>query len=211
MMKIAPSILAADFSKLREEIESINNSDLIHIDVMDGHFVPNISFGCCVIESIRKVTKTPFDVHLMITNPLKYIKQFASAGSDYISVHAECEDDTFECIKMIKEEGKKPGIVISPDTPAEALVPYINDVEIITVMSVYPGFGGQKFLESTYEKIRKIKEYIADKNILLSVDGGVGVHNIKELSLCGANTVVIGTAVFKSDNRKQMIEELKKV
>ena len=210
-MKISPSILSADFSKLKDEILSIDNADLIHIDVMDGHFVPNISFGNCVIKSIRNITKTPFDVHLMISNPLKYIKSFVESGGDYISIHIECEDNISDCIKMIKDEGKLAGLVISPDTSPEDLIPYLDDIKIITVMSVYPGFGGQKFIESTFDKVKKIREYIGDRDILLSVDGGVCKDNIKALKESGANTVVMGTALFNCENRKEMIEEFQKV
>ena len=210
MLKVAPSILSADFSKLSEEIKSVDNADLIHVDVMDGHFVPNITLGYCVVSSIRKATDIPFDVHLMISHPLSYIENFAKSGSDYITVHVECDDDTGECIKLIKENGKKAGISISPDTPAIAVLPYLNDISIITVMSVYPGFGGQSFIEATYDKIKKVKEYIKDRDIILSVDGGVGLSNIKKLYECGVTAVVAGSSVFKSADRKKMIEDLRR-
>ena len=209
MVKVAPSILAADFSKLGEDVKSIDSADLIHVDIMDGHFVPNISFGYGVVGDIRKFTKKPFDVHLMISHPLSYIKQFVKSGSDYITVHVECDDDISECIKMIKNEGKLAGIAVSPDTPAEAVLPYLADISIITVMSVYPGFGGQSFIESTYDKIRKIKEYIKDYDIILSVDGGVGIDNVRKLEESGVTAVVAGSSVFKSENRAEMIKELR--
>ena len=209
MVKVAPSILSADFSKLDREIESINNADFIHIDVMDGHFVPNITMGYCVVDSLRKTTDILFDVHLMISHPLQYIENFAKSGSDYISFHVECEDDIKECISLIKKCGKKPGLAISPDTDVEELRPYIDDIDIITVMSVYPGFGGQSFIEGSYERISKIKEMIKDKNILLSVDGGVSLSNVRKLEECGNNMVVAGSSVFKAPDRKKMIDDLR--
>lgn len=209
MIMVAPSILSADFSKLAEEIASVSNADLIHVDVMDGHFVPNISMGYGVVKCIRKSTDIPFDVHLMISSPLKYIKEFAESGSDYITVHLECEDDTAECIELIKKYGKKAGIAISPDTPAEAVIPYLDGISIITVMSVYPGFGGQSFIDSSFEKIKKIKKYIKNRDIILSVDGGVGLSNVRKLEECGVTAVVAGSSVFKSEDRKKMIEDLR--
>ena len=209
MVKVAPSILSADFSKLGEDIKSIETADFIHIDVMDGHFVPNITMGYCVVDSIRKTTDNIFDVHLMISNPLMYIKNFALAGSDYISVHVECDDDTNACINLISECGKKPGIVISPDTSPEAVIPYLDKIEIITVMSVYPGFGGQSFIENTYDKVKKIAEYIGNRNIILSVDGGVGMGNVRKLEECGVTWVVAGRSVFKADDRQKMIKDLR--
>jgi len=209
MVKVSPSILSADFSKLGAEIESINNADFIHIDVMDGHFVPNITIGYCVVEAIRKTTDILFDVHLMISHPLQYIENFAKSGSDYISFHIECEDDIKECIELIKKCGKKPGLAISPDTDVESLKPYIDDIKMITVMSVYPGFGGQSFIENSYDRIRKIKEMTGERDILLSVDGGVSEKNVRKLEQCGNNMVVAGSSVFKAPDRKKMIEALR--
>ncbi len=209
MLKISPSILSADFSKLGKEIESINNADFIHIDVMDGHFVPNMSLGYCVVNDIRKTTDILFDVHLMISHPLSYIENFAKSGSDYITVHVECEDDVKECIELVRKCGKKPGLAISPDTDVEALKPYLDDIEIITVMSVYPGFGGQSFIEKSYERIKAIKTMIGNRNMLLSVDGGVSEKNVRKLEECGNNMVVAGSSVFKAEDRKQMIEKLR--
>lgn len=209
MIKVSPSILSADFSKLAEEIQSIDNADFIHIDIMDGHFVPNISFGYALVNDIRKTTDILFDVHLMISHPLSYIENFAKSGSDYITVHVECEDDTKECIELIRKYGKKPGLAISPDTDVEALRPYLDDIEIITVMSVYPGFGGQSFIEKSYDRIKAIKEMIGNRNILLSVDGGVGENNVRKLEECGNTMVVAGSSVFKAQDRKQMIDKLR--
>ncbi len=205
MVKVSPSILSADFSKLGSEIESINNADFIHIDVMDGHFVPNITIGYCVVDALRKTTDILFDVHLMISHPLSYIENFAKSGSDYISFHIECEDNIKECIELIKKCGKKAGLAISPDTDVEELRPYIDDISIITVMSVYPGFGGQSFIENSYNRISKIKEMIGTRGILLSVDGGVSEKNVRKLEECGNNMVVAGSSVFKASDRKEMI------
>ncbi len=209
MVKVAPSILSADFSILAQELKSIDNSDFIHVDIMDGHFVPNITFGYGVVNDIRKCTDIPFDVHLMISHPLSYIENFAKSGSDYISVHVECEDDIEECISLIKKCGKNPGLAISPDTDVEVLKPYLDDIKIITVMSVYPGFGGQAFIEKSYEKIEKIKEMIGNRDILLSVDGGVSEKNVRKLEECGNTMVVAGSSVFKAPDRKKMIEILR--
>lgn len=209
MVKVAPSILSADFSILAQELKSIDNADLIHVDIMDGHFVPNISFGYGVVENIRKCTDIPFDVHLMISHPLSYIESFAKSGSDYISVHVECDDDIKECIELIKKCGKFPGLAISPDTDVSVLNPYLDDVKIITVMSVYPGFGGQSFIEGSYERIKKIREMIGKRDILLSVDGGVSEKNVRKLEECGNNTVVAGSSVFKAPDRKKMIDILR--
>ncbi len=205
MVQVSPSLLAADFSNLREEIHSVDAADYLHLDVMDGHFVPNLTMGPCVISSIRSHSDLPFDTHLMIDNPLKYIEAFAKAGSDYITVHMEQPDDISECIRMIKSFGKKPGLAISPDTSASVLSPYLDEISIITVMSVYPGFGGQKFIESTYEKVREVSQMIQGKAILLSVDGGVDLTNVRNLEEAGATMVVAGSSVFGAKNREEMI------
>lgn len=209
MVKVAPSILSADFSILKEELKSIDNADFIHVDIMDGHFVPNISFGYGVVNDIRKCSDIPFDVHLMISHPLSYIENFAKSGSDYISFHVECKDNIEQCIALIKKCGKKAGLAISPDTDVEVLRPYIDDISIITVMSVYPGFGGQSFIENSYDRIIKIKQMIGKRDILLSVDGGVGEANVRKLEQCGNNMVVAGSSVFKAEDRKKMIEKLR--
>lgn len=209
MVKVAPSILAADFSRLGEEIKSVDSADLIHIDIMDGHFVPNISFGYGVTGDIRGYSRKPFDVHLMISHPLEYIESFAKSGADYITVHIECEDDISKCLEMIRGLNVKAGIAVSPDTSAEAVVPYLDKIDIITVMSVYPGFGGQSFIEATYDKIKKISAFIGDRDIILSVDGGVDLKNVRKLEKCGATAVVAGSAVFKSKNRADTIIKLR--
>ncbi len=208
MVQVSPSLLAADFSNLREEIHSVKSADFLHLDVMDGHFVPNLTMGPCVISSIRPHSDLLFDTHLMIDNPLKYIEPFAKAGSDYITVHMEQTDDIAECIRLVKSFGKKPGLAISPDTPASVLLPYLEEIFMITVMSVYPGFGGQKFIESTYEKVKEVSRMIQKKDILLSVDGGVDLTNIRALEEAGATMVVAGSSVFGAINREEMIRQL---
>lgn len=209
MVKVSPSLLASDFSNLREEIKSVATADFLHLDVMDGHFVPNLTIGPCVIASIRPYSDLPFDTHLMIDNPLKYIEPFAKAGSDYITVHVEQPDDINKCIRLIKSFGKKPGLAISPDTNVALLKPYLEDISMITVMSVYPGFGGQKFIETSYEKIRAIKEMIGGKDILLSVDGGVDYENVRKLEEAGVTVVVAGSTVFREKNREESIRLLR--
>ncbi len=208
MIQVSPSLLAADFSKLQEEINSVQTADFLHLDVMDGHFVPNLTMGPCVISSIRPHSDLRFDTHLMIDNPLKYIEPFAKAGSDYITVHMEQPDDISECIRLIKSFGKKPGLAISPDTPASVLSPYLDDISMITVMSVYPGFGGQKFIESTYEKVKEVSRMIQGKHILLSVDGGVDLTNVRALEVSGVTMVVAGSSVFGAKNRAETIRLL---
>lgn len=210
MIKIAPSLLSADFSDLKNEIKDISNADFVHLDVMDGQFVPNISFGAPVIKSIRKHSDLVFDVHLMIKNPLKYIEDFCKAGADIITFHVEADDDVDETISKIKEFGVKCGIVLSPDTDAEAVLPYVDKVDMILLMSVYPGFGGQKYIPRITDKIKKVREYIGNRNVDLEIDGGITKENVDEAINAGANVIVAGTSVFGKDDRKKAIEELRK-
>lgn len=210
MIKIAPSLLAADFANLEREIKDINKADFIHLDVMDGQFVPNISFGIPVIKALRKHSDLVFDVHLMIKNPLKYIKAFADAGADIITFHVEADDDIKETIDEIKSCGKKCGIVLSPDTEAEAVIPYLDMVDMILIMSVYPGFGGQKYIPASADKLRKVKEYIGKRNIDLEIDGGITAENVHLVIEAGANVIVAGTSVFGKEDRNKAIEDLKK-
>ena len=209
MIKIAPSLLSADFADLKNEIKDICTADFVHLDVMDGQFVPNISFGIPVIKSLRKHSDLIFDVHLMIKNPLKYIEDFYKAGADIITFHVEADDDVKETILKIKSFGIKCGIVLSPDTEAEAVLPYIDLVDMILLMSVYPGFGGQKYIARITDKIKKVREYIGDKNIDLEIDGGITNENVKETIDAGANVIVAGTSVFGKEDRKKAIEELR--
>lgn len=196
---IAPSILAADFSKLGDEVRAVANggADWIHIDVMDGHFVPNISFGPIVLNAIRPVTDKPMDVHLMIAPVDPYLEDFAKAGADTITIHAEAGAHTHRSIQAIKSLGKKAGVVLNPATPANAVEPLLNDIDIIVVMTVNPGFGGQKFIHGAIPKIAKLRKMIGDRQIDLEVDGGVTVETAPLCAAAGANVLVAGSAVFK--------------
>ncbi len=210
---IAPSILAADFGYLMRDIKAVEgNAEYLHIDVMDGHYVNNISFGIPVIESIRKYTDMKFYTHLMITNPEKYIKAFADAGSDNITFHIECTEDPDSLIKEIESYGKTAGIAVHPDTPVEKVFPYIGKVKIILIMTVYPGFGGQGYLPESGERIKKLKAAIdeAQADTIISVDGGVAESTIKEIYDAGARLFVAGSAVFRADDPAKAIEDLKK-
>lgn len=209
MLKISPSLLAADFSILREEVRSVDHADFLHLDVMDGHFVPNLTIGPCVVASLRPHTELLFDTHLMIDNPLRYIEPFAKSGSDYITVHTEQPDDISQCISLIQSFGKQAGLSISPDTDASVLLPYLDRIAMITVMAVYPGFGGQKLIESTYDKIRKIRRMIDGKDILLSVDGGVTFDNISHLKEAGITMAVAGSTIFGAKDRPDAIRRLR--
>lgn len=209
MIQVSPSLLSADFSKLAEEVQAVKTADFLHLDVMDGHFVPNLTIGPCVISSLRPHSDLIFDTHLMIDNPLKYIEAFAKSGSDYITVHVEQPDNLDECIDLIHSFGKKAGLAISPDTEIQVLTPYLDRISMITVMSVYPGFGGQKFIETTYEKIVGIKKMIQGKDILLSVDGGVNAENARKLEECGITMAVAGSTVFGASDREAAIKAIR--
>ena len=210
---IAPSILAGDFAKMGEEVKRMqdNGADMIHYDVMDGVFVPNITFGPQMLKAIRPYTTLPLDVHLMITEPIRYIKQFAQSGADYITVHYEACKDLKATLEAIKNEGVKVGLSISPDTPASVVAPYVNDCDMILVMSVYPGFGGQKFIEGSLEKIKEISAYVKEsgKDIRIEVDGGINTSTASLVKQAGADTLVAGSAVFNAPSPKDMITTLK--
>jgi len=215
MKKIAPSILSADFGKLAEEIQKVEaaGADLIHVDVMDGHFVPNLTFGPPVIASIRKVTRLPFDVHLMIEKPERTIQDFADAGSDIITIHVEAETHLHRAIDFIKEKGIKAGVSLNPATPLCLIDEIIEDIDLLMVMSVNPGFGGQQFIESTLAKIKKARNLIDERapHVLLEVDGGVKLDNMKSIKEAGADIFVAGSAIFKSRDYKQTIQTMKKI
>ena len=208
MIKIAPSILSADFSRLGEDIESVSAAEFIHIDVMDGCFVPNISIGIPVVKSIRKVTAQIFDVHLMIVEPQKYVKQFCMAGADIVTVHLEAsaEENIIAALKIIRECGKKAGLSVKPGTPAKALIPFLDYVDMILVMTVEPGFGGQKFMADMLPKIREIKQLTSKP---IEVDGGIDFGTGKLCIEAGAEILVAGSFVFKSENRNETINKLR--
>ena len=213
-IKIAPSILSADFSKMGEEVASLEacGADLVHCDVMDGVFVNNITFGIKMVEDIRKKTSLPLDCHLMIVHPEKYVERFAKAGADIITVHWEaCQDNLKEVLELIKSTGVKCGAVINPDTPVDKIRDVIPTCDMVLVMSVFPGFGGQKFIPSALDKLREIRAVIDEsgKDIDLEIDGGVTAENVEEIKAAGANVIVAGSAVFKAADRAAMIASLK--
>lgn len=212
---IAPSILAADFANLQRDIEMINNSDAdwFHIDIMDGVFVPNISFGMPVLEAITKHAKKTIDVHLMIIDPDRYIKTFADLGATILSVHYEACTHLHRTLQAIKAEGMKAGVVLNPHTNVALLEDIINDIDLVCIMSVNPGFGGQSFIENTYSKIEKLKDLITRKNAatLIEIDGGVTNKNAKQLVSSGADVLVAGNFVFKAENPSHTITDLKKL
>ena len=207
-LKISPSILASDYANLQSELDRISTSDLIHIDVMDGHFVPNISIGAPVVAACKKVCNVPFDVHLMISNPLDYAEDFAKAGADIICFHTECDSDTEQTIEKILSLGKKAALAIKPATSIDEVVKYLDKISMVLVMTVEPGFGGQSFMESTMPKIEAIRKINPDIDI--EVDGGINADTVKIAAKAGANVFVAGSAVFKSENPAETIALLKK-
>ena len=213
MVKIAPSILSADFSRLGEEISDVEKggAELIHVDVMDGHFVPNITIGPLVVESIRPITKLPLDVHLMIENPDQYIESFAKAGADYITVHVEACRHLHRTIQLIKSFGVKAGVVLNPATPVQLIEPIIEELDIVLLMSVNPGFGGQKFIPSVLNKIKQVRDLAKQKGVQLEieVDGGVNEQTARLCVEAGATILVAGSAVYNQEDRGKAISILK--
>lgn len=213
MNKIAPSILSADFTKLGSDLVSIREADYVHFDVMDGCFVPNISFGIPVLQSVRKVTDMVLDVHLMIDKPVKYVKKFADAGADIVVFHLEADqpENIQEAIDIVKGCGKKVGLSIKPKTPAETLIPYIGQLDMVLVMTVEPGFGGQSFMEDMMPKIAAVREMINSRSLQcdIEVDGGINPRTARICEAAGANVFVAGSDVFKAPDRTARIKELR--
>ena len=213
MIKIAPSILSADFSCLGEEVRAVDRAgaDYIHVDVMDGHFVPNITIGPLVVAALRKVTGKPLDIHLMIENPDRYIPDFASAGADIITVHQEAVPHLHRTVQQIKSLGKRAGVSLNPATPVETLDVILDDLDLVLIMSVNPGFGGQTFIPSALDKIRVLRQRITQRGLAteLQVDGGVKLDNIRDVAAAGADVLVAGSAVFGTDNYAATITALR--
>ena len=213
MIKIAPSILSADFANLERDIKRIETADLVHVDVMDGIFVPNITIGIPVVKSIRPTTQLPLDVHLMIDRPVRYVEEFCKAGADIVTVHVEAdtEENTAKALDIIHSCGKKAGVVIKPKTPAEAVLPFIDKCDMVLVMTVEPGFGGQSFMADMMPKVKQIRAWIDEKNLNcdLEVDGGVDPVTCKVVIENGANVLVAGSAVYKAENIPERIAQLR--
>ena len=215
MIKISPSVLSADFARLGEEVLDIKNAgaDMVHLDVMDGAFVTNISFGMPVIQSLRKCSDMIFDVHLMIEKPERYVDRFIAAGADIVTFHLEATDRAEQILDLIKKSGKSAGISVKPKTPIEAVYPYLDKCDMVLVMTVEPGYGGQSLIPETLEKVRTLKAYIDANNIKLDiqVDGGITTENAREAILAGANILVAGSAIFGAQDRREAIQKMKKI
>lgn len=213
MIKIAPSILAANFSKLAEEVRDVEQAgaELIHIDVMDGHFVPNITMGPIVVEALRPVTNLPLDVHLMIENPDQYIESFANAGADYITVHVEACPHLHRTIQLIRSFGVKPGVVLNPHTPIESIQHVLEDIDMVLFMTVNPGFGGQKFIHSVVPKVKQLSTIIKEKglNIEIEIDGGINAETIIPCAEAGATIFVAGSAIYNQNDRSKALQDIK--
>ena len=214
MKKLAPSILSADFARLGDEIKTVEEAgaDYIHIDVMDGHFVPNITVGPLVVETIRKITVLPLDVHLMISNPDQYINDFIQAGSNLLSIHVETCPHLQRTLNQIRELGVKPAVVLNPSTSLSTLEHILEEVDMVLLMTVNPGFGGQEFIPSMIPKIKKLRRLIDEKHkaVEIEVDGGINLENISQVSQAGADVIVAGSAVFKSADCKETVKQMKK-
>jgi len=211
--KIAPSILSADFSRLADEVRAVEKAgaDVIHVDVMDGHFVPNITIGPLVVQGLKKLTSLPLDVHLMIENPERYVEVFAQAGSDWITIHAEVCPNLKRVIRKVRESKARPGIVLKPATPLKTLFPVLDEIDLVLIMSVNPGFGGQSFIPATLKKIERLRKIVDQDHypLEIEVDGGVKVENIREVSAAGGDIFVVGTGIFKTENYDETIRKLR--
>jgi ribulose-phosphate 3-epimerase len=214
MKRIAPSILSADFGRLKEEVQAVEaaGADYIHVDVMDGHFVPNITIGPVVVEAVRKITKIPLDVHLMIENPDRYIPDFVKAGADILAVHVETCPHLHRTVTLIREHSVKPVVVINPSTPISFLDQILEEVDMVLIMSVNPGFGGQKFIPRSIQKIQTLKQMITDRRLALDieVDGGITPENVASVCMAGADVVVAGSAVFHTPDYRKTIARFRK-
>lgn len=213
MIKIAPSLLSADFVRLADEVKAAEDSgvDMLHLDIMDGHFVPNITIGPGVVEAIRKITKLPLDVHLMISDPDKFLNDFIKAGADFLTVHVEAVIHLHRTIQYIKDNNIKVGVSLNPATPIYTLDNILNDIDMVLIMTVNPGFGGQAFIPSMLEKIKSLKKFIESKgqNVLIEVDGGVKLDNAKIIAEAGVDILVIGSAFFGSGNYQEFMKQLR--
>lgn len=212
MIQIAPSMLAADFLHLEKDVKLVNEyADIFHLDIMDGTFVPNISFGFPVVEAIAKKASRPLDAHLMIVHPEKYVERFAKAGAEYLSFHLNAVDNPGQVLAQIRAAGLKPGIAINPDIPVDSLYPYLGQCDYVVLMSVFAGFGGQKFIEATYDRLVQLKAEIVRQgaNCMIQVDGGVSADNASRLAALGADILVAGSAVFKAEDPAAVIAAMK--
>ncbi len=214
MKLIAPSILSADFTRLEKELQDVADAgaDWIHVDVMDGHFVPNITMGPMIVQAVNRLTDLPLDVHLMIENPDLYVPEFIKAGADYLSVHVEACPHLHRTLRLIRDLGCRPGVVLNPATPLQAIEWVLEDVDFILLMSVNPGFGGQSFIQSSLEKIKQAKQAIRSRGLatLIQVDGGVNLSNIAAIAEAGADVFVAGSAIFTTDDYKKTIASLRR-
>jgi len=211
--KIAPSILSADFSRLGEEVRAVElaGADVIHVDVMDGHFVRNITIGPLVVTGLRKLTSLPLDVHLMIEHPGRYIEAFAQAGSNWITIHVEVCSRLREMVRKIRQLGVRPGVVLNPATPLKTLYPILDEIDLVLLMSVHPGFAGQAFIPSVLRKIEKLRKIVDANhyNLEIEVDGGIKVDNIQEVSRAGGDIFVLGTGIFKTEDYRKTIQKIR--
>ncbi len=211
MIKVAPSLLASDFTRLAEEVKTIENADMLHLDIMDGHFVPNLTFGPGLISALRDETNLVFDTHLMISNPEDYIEEYAEAGSDYITFHIEATNHSHRLVQRIKEAGCKAGVSLNPGTSLKDIELILPDLDMVLIMSVNPGYGGQKYISQITEKISKLNDMIKEvnNNVEIAVDGGIKLHNVSEVINAGADIIIAGSAIFGSENPYETVEKFR--